>query len=795
MNIRLPQTQRTGYTFDGWYEDNEYTSARYDAGDTYTTILTENKEFYAKWNPNGYELTFEYNGATSGNAELTRVMKYGQNYGTLPNPEIDYKVTYKPNDGTDEKQDTVTTKFQGWYKEATFENKVEEDSIYDVNGDQTLYAKWGETKVTIQDINSKEGHTFEGWYETSNFTGTKYNVGDVVNLTKSMTLYANWKGIDFTVTYDYDGATSGNITSGKNVTYNGLYGELPSPEKEFIITFEKNDDTPYATETVEYEFGGWYLDSARITMIKEDVTVTTNGDHTIYAEWYPKNTLILPYFAREGYTFSGWYKNSDFSGEQYNPGEEYTPEGDTTFYLKWTQNTLTVEYETNGGNTVANTIVKYGEEITLPTATKKGYTLEGWYRDEELTDKITEETYTVTDNATLYAKWKIAEYAISYNLDGGTVEGENPEKYNIETDPITLIAPTKEGYEFTGWTGSNGTAPQKTVTIPKGSTGNKTYTASWKIVSYTISYALNGGTAVPANPATYTSETNSFTLTNPTRSGYTFAGWTGTDVDTATETVTINKGSKGNRSYTATWEAIEYTITYDLADGGLADGVTNPEKYTIETNSFTLTNPTRAGYAFTGWTGSNGTIPQKTVTINKGSKGNRTYTANWSNASFTISYSLNGGSVSPANPTTYTAASNDITLRNPTRANYVFDGWTGTDLTEKTMEVTIPQGSTGNRTYTAYWVTANYSLKNGTVTTYYLKLQDAINNATNPTAVITVLKEMEETSANIEDKTLTINTNNKTITISSIDINENAEVTINGNGKIIKEGASTPVIQ
>ena len=69
-------------------------------------------------------------------------------------------------------------------------------------------------------------------------------------------------------------------------------------------------------------------------------------------------------------------------------------------------------------------------------------------------------------------------YTITYNLDGGTVSG-NPTTYT-SNDTITLNNPTKEGYTFTGWTGSNGTTPSTTVTIPKGSTGNKTYTANWE---------------------------------------------------------------------------------------------------------------------------------------------------------------------------------------------------------------------------------------------------------------------------------------------------------------------------
>ena len=93
--------------------------------------------------------------------------------------------------------------------------------------------------------------------------------------------------------------------------------------------------------------------------------------------------------------------------------------------------------------------------------------------------------------------------------------------------------------------------------------------------------------------------------------------------------VTIAKGSTGDRSYTATWTPITYTISYDLAGGALAQGDTNPATYTIESDAITLKNPTREGYDFTGWTGTGLTEATMVVTIAKGSIGNRTYTATW----------------------------------------------------------------------------------------------------------------------------------------------------------------------
>ena len=145
-------------------------------------------------------------------------------------------------------------------------------------------------------------------------------------------------------------------------------------------------------------------------------------------------------------------------------------------------------------------------------------------------------------------------YNITYDLVGGTVTTVNPATYNIETDDFTLTNPTKTGYTFAGWTGTDLTDPTLTVTIPKGSLGDRTYTATWTITTYNITYDLAGGTVATANPTSYTVETNDFTLNNPTRSGYDFLGWHGTDIDNLSTTVTIAKGSTGNRTYTALWK-------------------------------------------------------------------------------------------------------------------------------------------------------------------------------------------------------------------------------------------------
>ena len=145
------------------------------------------------------------------------------------------------------------------------------------------------------------------------------------------------------------------------------------------------------------------------------------------------------------------------------------------------------------------------------------------------------------ENMTINAKWTLDTYSITYDVKGGKNNPANPNSYTFESGAITLQQPTKTGYLFSGWIGSNGTTPELTVTIPTHSTGNKNYTAVWYVDTYALTYYLDDGKNNPANPATYTIETPDFTILEPTKTGYTFLGWTGSNGDELQKTITISQ--------------------------------------------------------------------------------------------------------------------------------------------------------------------------------------------------------------------------------------------------------------
>ena len=351
-----------------------------------------------------------------------------------------------------------------------------------------------------------------------------------------------------------------------------------------------------------------------------------------------------------------------------------------------------IDLNANGGEFLQSTELEiFKSKTTLPEPIRNGYNFIGFSEtsDGEVKYPVNINNIDDINNKNLYAKWNIVNYTITYNLDGGSISGQ-PNGYNIE-DSINIPNPTKDGFVFLGWTGTGLSTPTKDLII-SNSTGNKTYTANWERVKYSITYNLNGG-SISGQPTNY-NVGDTITIPNPIKNAYTFVGWTGTDLPTPTKNLIIANAS-GDMSFTANWTPTNYTISYNL-NGGTITG--QPTTYNIESN-ITIPNPTKVGFNFTGWTGSGLTSPTKNLKLNNTS-GNKSYTANWEVINYNITYDLNGGSIS-GQPTTYNINSN-ITLPQPTRTGYTFSGWTGTGLNTPTKNVIISNG-TGNRNYTANW--------------------------------------------------------------------------------------------
>ena len=497
--------------------------------------------------------------------------------------------------------------------------------------------------------------------------------------------------------------------------YRGIHVFLSDPAISLSIS-EGNDAVsflmPYAPLTLTLTADKLYT-----------VTMDTAGGDPIRPIQYTveSEAFQLPTPVRTGYIFLGW-TGEGITEPQKTIEIPQGSTGDRTYTANWQVIEYTIITLLEGGNAGTSEVYFYTVEqtVTLPTPTRTGYTFLGW-TGEGITTPQPNVTIPKgsTGDKTYIENWELTEYNITMDLSGGS--GQEKVVYTMTDEDFELPTPTRNGYEFVGWTGEGITTPQTSVIIPKGSTGNKAYTANWQVIEYTITLDTNGGPVV--SPIKYTVE-DSFTLPYLLRTGYEFVGWTldGSGMIPATPLI-IYYGTTGDLRYKAEWRLAEYTITMDL------DGGSGQEKvvYTITDEEFELPTPTRNGYEFVGWTGERITTPQTRVKIPKGSTGNKAYTANWKVIRYTITLVTNGGAVIAS--IRYTVEDSVTLPIPPDRPGYEFAGWVldGSGQFPSTPMI-IPAGSTGDRLYKAEWRVATYTITYVSHGKAYNWVQYTINN-------------------------------------------------------------------
>ncbi len=336
--------------------------------------------------------------------------------------------------------------------------------------------------------------------------------------------------------------------------------------------------------------------------------------------------------------------------------------------------TFAINYVLDGGTNSKKNPNEYVPEklpLLLENPNKSGYKFVGWYDNENFTgESITEISAGTMGDVTLYAKWNALDYRISYELNGG-INAENPDGYDVSDLPVSLHAPSRTGYIFKGWyMGEN-----RVLAIPVGTTGNVVVSAKWEPITYTIDFDTNGGLPTLSS-IDYTIESDSFTLQEITKVGYTFDGW----YNGETKVTEITTGTYGNMTLVAKWTADLYTISYDLADG--VNSPENPTSYTIESGLITLKNPTRDGYTFLGWY--NG--EQLVTIIDSNTLENITLTAKWK-----ITTDHEGTEVDPYSVDDALKVAGTLTKGNSTADKYYIKGIVS--------EITELSTSYGNATF------------------------------------------------------------------------------------------------
>ena len=569
----------------------------YAPGDSVPAEVTK---LTAQWTAPTYAVTLNTNGGTINSGNVTSYT-YGVG-ATLPTAG---DMTYTGHT------------FVGWYDNENLTGSPVTAIGGTETGNKEYWAKWEANAYTVTlntnggTINSGNvtsytygvgatlptagdmtytGHTFVGWYDNENLTGSPVTaIGGTETGNKEY--WAKWEANAYTVTLNTNGGTinSGNVTS---YTY-GVGATLPTAGDmtytghTFVGWYDNENLTgsPVTaisnTETGNKEYWAkWEANTYTVTLNTNGGTINS-GNVTGYTYGVGATLPTADDMTYTGHTFVGWYDNENLTGDPVTAigGTEM---GNKEYWAKWEINQYTITVKPENGKADITITQDYGTPITAPAdPTREGYTFAGW-------DKAIPATMPA-ENLTITAHWSLDTYSITYNLDGGTASG-NPDFYTVESSTITLNPPTRTGYTFIGWSGTDLSGSDNlTVTIPAGSIGNRSYIAHWSLNTYSITYDLDGGTAL-GNPDFYTVESSAITLNEPTKAGYVFTGWSGTDlVGEDNLTVTIPAGSIGDRRYTAHWEfdptiiaALNPTPNVDFLDVSRTDWFYYDVRYVCE---------------------------------------------------------------------------------------------------------------------------------------------------------------------------------------------------------------------
>jgi uncharacterized repeat protein (TIGR02543 family) len=345
--------------------------------------------------------------------------------------------------------------------------------------------------------------------------------------------------------------------------------------------------------------------------------------------------------------------------------------GDRTLTAQWSLLSYNINYDLNGGlfGGIPTTTFNVESNFSFLTPTRAGYNFEGWFDDDG--NELTGIVPGMSGDLDITAYWMIR----SYNLITIAYTGQTPSvpvSYEFGEE-ISITEPTRRGYDFDGWEESNGTNWASGDSMPGK---NLTLTGQWNIVTYTISYDLNSGSGY-GNPTTFT-VLQSLTLnSNPTRTGWTFAGWDSNGDDTPEHTTAIAAGTYAEDiTLKAIWTQNIYTLTYNSAGGSAVASKTFT--YFQSLNNTYFPAPTRDGYYFTGWyDSSNNRWATGAPFFNIGPNGNLTLTARWT----PILYSLyvepgfdNGSGGGYSVGSYYTDQEMYIGFA-PYRPGFTFTGW------------------------------------------------------------------------------------------------------------------------
>ena len=631
-SVTKPAASR--HYFEDWYTSPNFAP---ESKWSFDTLVTDNINLYAKWIPKEYcFVSFHYNDGLANDLIEKIEIEKGTTVAKPSNPVSRINGNKKPV-------------FYRWYSEQDCSDETEWEFSTKIYADLDLYASWTSESLAVFHVNNNLielddypvvigkspakvnriddlidplGYfTFVNWYSDSECTSL-FNFNKAYPH-QNVDIYAKWKRIAYKVTFDLNGHQGWDV---ENVGIKKLIDGYPV---QINSTISKPSDPVFES----YAFEGWYTDQACTDeYIWNFENKITDRDITLYAKWTPvdytityhniedadnSNNTISSFTIesgnisvhpanKDGYEFKGWYDNE-------NPGESDIPitliskgtDHNVDLYANWQAITYTITYENlfdadNSANTKSSFIVE--DEIELKDPIRDGYNFKGWYEDIGLSKPISAISKGTTKNITVYAKWEVITYNITY-ID--TMGFSNP-------NPITYtIADTRKpgGFKFVGLNDSNGyfqflrwkndSTPAETVDgLLPGTTGDKTIYADWKRLKYDVIYLNCDDQVTGLTPTCYYVE-DGLVLPTPTRTGSVFMGWYENDA-TGLPISSIPANSTGDKSFWADWETQKELVVFnENGHGTLSD----EQKYrSIDYGTcISELDITCQGYTFGGW--------------------------------------------------------------------------------------------------------------------------------------------------------------------------------------------------
>ena len=707
VGATIPQPQglsRPGYYLVGWYREADFTTKWNFATDKVTADMT----LYAKWvssndmagaeiiagdmviNGRNADIRIPNASATFSFSEHITVSPYAV-YGIytdqactaeIPSGIVDvnignnvFYIMVTSGNGSNKSIYTANVYRRHMFNVKYIYNNGISDKSITVEEDSLL---------TYEDPGTKTGYTFAGWSDW-NF--------DIDRVSENVVIQAQWTANEYDITFD---SAMGSAVEAVKVTYDEEY-TWSVPERRGYTFLGWSDGEKMLTDASGASLSVWNVaENTAVVAVWEVIEYSVSYENLKGAanpnvvKYTVEDEITFAAVSKDGYTFVEWLDEEGSAIEGISKGSI----GNRVISAAWELIGYTATFVADGVKVADIPFNVETVSVTEPEIpAKTGYTAEWEDYSFIARDIIVNAVYTPVIYKVIY------NVAGAYDVD--TPVNTNPTSYTIEDETITLVPAEKTGYTFVKWTKDGVDITE----IAAGSHGDITVTAVWQTVTYTLDMIMendeggyDGHYDGEENRTSFTVE-EEFTFIEPVCDirGYEFKGWYTLKND-GEKVEGIALGTVGNKIYYARWQRSEYTITYYNIDNSINS---NPTNYNMDSETFTLVNPTKTGYSFDGWYSDADLSVVADTTIETNSIGNLAFYAKWTPTVYTVTYVLYDGTNSGSNPASYTIEG-EITLAAATKDGYSFGGWFTDSAFENAIDK-IALGSTGNMTLYAKW--------------------------------------------------------------------------------------------